>query len=65
MDKMILTIGSPIEVCSVFGWNNGFQIAEISDKGYRVLRVSDNYVLPGEFDPALIRQDSQRLIMWR
>jgi hypothetical protein len=44
-------VGTPVEVRCTFdgGWARGFELAATTPRGYRVRRVSDDYVLPGEF----------------
>ena len=41
-------------------WARGFEVAETSEHGYRVRRLSDGRVLPVEFDAADVRQERRR-----
>ncbi len=54
------SVGTPIEVRDRFCalWNRGFEIAERTHGGYRIRRMSDRYVLPGEFVRHEVRQTS-------
>ena len=36
-------------------WTGGFQVAERTEEGYRLLRLSDDTVLPVEFSPDEVR----------
>jgi hypothetical protein len=53
-----LSVGTGIEVRDRFcaSWSHGFEIAERTPDGYRVLRVSDRYVLPSEFVAGDVRR---------
>jgi hypothetical protein len=53
-----LSVGASIEVRSHFRgeWTRGFEVAETTDDGYRVRRLSDRSVLPVEFTPRDIRR---------
>ena len=57
-----LTPGTRVEVRSRFDqqWARGFEVAETSEHGYRVRRLSDGRVLPVEFDAADVRQERRR-----
>jgi hypothetical protein len=48
----------PVEVRSRYDgqWAAGFQIADRTEHGYRLRRLSDDTVLPGEFSPDDIRR---------
>jgi hypothetical protein len=48
----------PVEVRSRYDgqWAPGFQIADRTEHGYRLRRLSDDTVLPGEFSPDDIRR---------
>jgi hypothetical protein len=50
-------VGTPVEVrCTFDGvWAKGFELAATTPHGYRLRRVSDDYVLPGEFEIRLVR----------
>jgi hypothetical protein len=38
-------------------WSSGFEIAEISARGYRLRRISDGAVLPFDFNTDELRED--------
>jgi hypothetical protein len=44
-----VNIGQEVEVHTTFdnSWSPGFEIAEVTDQGYRVRRTSDGTMLPG------------------
>jgi hypothetical protein len=46
-----LTEGEKVEVRSRFNaqWSRGFEVVEVTERGYRVRRISDGEVLPVEF----------------
>ena len=50
--------GEPVEVYNAFSgdWSTGFAVAEATDAGYRLRRVSDGAVLPVVFGPADVRR---------
>ena len=50
-------VGTPVEVrCTFDGkWARGFELAETTARGCRLRRVSDHYVLPGEFEDRDVR----------
>ena len=50
-------VGTPVEVrCTFDGvWARGFTLAATTPRGYRVRRLSDDYVLPGEFGLRQVR----------
>jgi hypothetical protein len=54
------SVGTPIEVRDRFcaSWSRGFEITERTPDGYRIRRVSDRYVLPGEFVTRDVRHAS-------
>ena len=54
----VLPDGTPVEVCSRFEgtWAGGFEVAGASEAGYRVRRVFDGRVLPGEFPTDEVRR---------
>ena len=47
----------PVEVRNSFNgaWSPGFEIAETTRHGYRLRRLSDDTVLPGEFSSEDVR----------
>jgi hypothetical protein len=45
-------------------WARGFEIATVTDSGYRVLRVSDNQELPTEFAFEDVRRERKRQGLW-
>jgi hypothetical protein len=46
-----LALGTSVEVRGHFRgeWSRGFEVAETTQDGYRVRRISDRYVLPMAF----------------
>jgi hypothetical protein len=53
-----LRVGTRVAVQTRLGrWSSGFEIAEISARGYRLRRVSDDAVLPFDFDAHELRPD--------
>ncbi len=50
-------VGTPVEVHCTFdgAWARGFELAATTPHGYRVRRLSDDYVLPGEFGLRRVR----------
>jgi hypothetical protein len=60
--RSALTIGTPVEVHNRFcaAWSRGFEVAETTREGYRVLRQSDGYVLPAEFVANEVRREGRR-----
>jgi hypothetical protein len=57
------TIGTAIEVRGHFRgeWSRGFEIAEETQDGYWVRRMSDRYVLPLQFSGREVRRDLRRV----
>jgi hypothetical protein len=49
--------GDRVEVWNVFSdqWTGNFEVAEATDGGYRLRRLSDREVLPVEFSPERVR----------
>jgi hypothetical protein len=49
--RLDLTVGSSVEVRGHFrgGWSRGFEVAETTDDGYWLRRLSDRSVLPVAF----------------
>jgi hypothetical protein len=58
--------GTRVEVRSRFdqSWARGFEVAERTDRGYRIKRLSDGMVLPTEFSDDDIRQEKRRNSQW-
>jgi hypothetical protein len=58
--------GARVEVRSRFdrAWARGFEIAEVTEHGYRLRRLSDGTVLPVEFDEDDIRHEKRRQGLW-
>ena len=61
-----LRIDARVEIRRRFDqeWARGFTIAAIEDDGYRVLRVSDGFVLPVVFAPEEVRRERKRSMWW-
>lgn len=53
MNNQKLAVGQPVEVRTRFTreWAGGFRVAETTDEGYRIARVSDGQVLGALFQP--------------
>lgn len=53
-----LAVGTTVEVRNRFcaAWSSGFEVAEATRDGYRLLRRSDRYVLPAEFTATEVRR---------
>lgn len=49
--------GTPVAVYnrSLSSWTSGFQVATRNNRGYRLRRVSDRALLPGEFTEGDLR----------
>jgi hypothetical protein len=58
--------GTRVEVRSRFdqSWARGFEVAERTDQGYRIKRLSDGVVLPTEFSDDDVRQEKRRHNQW-
>jgi hypothetical protein len=56
------SVGTAIEVRGHFRgeWSRGFEIAEETQDGYWVRRMSDRYVLPLQFSSRDVRRDLRR-----
>lgn len=61
-----IPIGSAVEVRSRFdsSWSSGFEVVEVVDHGYRVLRRSDGSILPTVFSPDEVRREHRRETWW-
>ncbi len=46
------------------GWARGFVVESVSDAGMKIRRLSDNEVLPVEFDPEDVRRERRRNEFW-
>lgn len=57
MPPMPVSRGTQVEVCSRFQrvWVRGFEVVDVEDGGYRLRRVSDQWVLPAVFASADVR----------
>ncbi len=58
--------GTRIEVRRRFDgrWTRGFEVAEVGTDGYRVLRLSDQSVLPVEFPFPEVRRERRQGLWW-
>ena len=58
--------GTKVEVRSRFdqSWSRGFEVAEHTEHGYRIKRLSDGMVLPIEFSDDDVRQEKHRQSLW-
>jgi hypothetical protein len=58
--------GTRVEVRSRFdqSWTRGFEIAERTEAGYRIRRISDGMVLPAEFGDDDVRQEKRHRNLW-
>ena len=58
--------GGRVEVRRRFDaeWARGFEVAEVTDDGIRVRRLSDGEILPVLFDPDDIRAERRGNNMW-
>jgi hypothetical protein len=56
--RQSLSVGTAVEVRNDFvaAWTRGFEIAATTPGGYRVRRLSDRYVLPGDFPAQQLRR---------
>ena len=61
-----LPIDTRVEIRRRFDheWARGFTVAEIENDGYRVLRVSDGFVLPVVFALEEVRRERKRSMWW-
>ena len=55
-----------VEVRTQFdgSWSSGFEVAEVTEDGYRIRRVSDDSVLPTEFTASEVRKERRRTNWW-
>jgi hypothetical protein len=58
--------GARVEVRRRFDaeWSDGFEVAEVTDAGYRIRRLSDGTVLPVDFSPEDVRRARRRDMWW-
>ncbi|MGH9246161.1 MAG: hypothetical protein ACRD29_17985 [Acidimicrobiales bacterium] len=65
-DLAALAPGERVEVRTRFDrrWANGFEVAEATETGYRVRRLSDGEMLPTEFTPDEVRKERKRQAWW-
>jgi len=58
--------GTKVEVRSRFdqSWARGFEVADHTEYGYRIKRLSDGIVLPTEFSDDDVRQEKHRRNLW-
>jgi hypothetical protein len=56
---MELQPGTRVEIWNDFNqsWSSMFEVADISEEGCRVRRLSDGHVLPGAFPPEAVRPE--------
>lgn len=55
----VLRVGMRVAVQTRLGrWSSGFEVAEVSARGYRVRRISDGAVLPFDFNADELRDDA-------
>lgn len=61
--RSALSIGTAVEVHNRFSssWSRGFEVAETTSDGYRLLRRSDHYVLPADFVANEVRREGRRV----
>ncbi len=54
----VLTVGTRVAVRNRYQgwWGDGFEIAETTQDGYRLRRVSDGYLLPVDFAARDVRR---------
>jgi hypothetical protein len=64
--ERVLSTGTRVEVRNRFdnGWNRGFAVAEIVGDGYRILRTSDDQLLPSVFTADEVRREPRRGQWW-
>lgn len=61
-----LRVGSRVEVRNGFdgSWSAGFDVAALTDDGYRIRRRSDGSILPVEFAADDVRREPRRSMWW-
>jgi hypothetical protein len=61
-----LRTGDKVEVRRKFDaqWARGFEVAEETEEGFRLRRLSDGEILPVEFDQNDVRRESRRNDFW-
>ena len=62
----VLPDGTPVEVRNRFegAWSASFEVAGATAAGYRLRRVFDGWVLPGEFLPDDVRRRRDEARRW-
>ena len=63
---MLLPPGTGVEVRNRFdgSWAKGFEVAEVDEEGYRVLRCSDRSLVPRTFSDDEVRRTRRSSSMW-
>jgi hypothetical protein len=58
--------GSRVEVRTAFDrtWAKGFEVAAVTDDGYRLRRLSDGSLLPVTMAPEHVRHERRDANMW-
>jgi hypothetical protein len=58
--------GTAVEVRNryVGSWSRGFEVAGNEHGRYRIRRVSDNSILPDDFDPSDVRHERRKHDFW-
>ncbi len=62
-----LAAGARVEVRNTLdrSWSKGFEVLDVDDEGrYRIVRRSDDAVLPGRFAPEDVRRERRRSTWW-
>ena len=61
-----LPVGTRVEIRRRFDqeWARGFTVAAVDPDGYRVLRGSDDFVLPVVFALEEVRRERKRSMWW-
>ena len=61
-----LSAGDRVEVRRRFDaqWAKGFEVAEATENGFRIRRLSDGEILPVEFPERDLRKESRRNDFW-
>jgi len=64
--EVVLEPGTRVEVRSRFdaSWSHGFEVADATDTGYRIRRLSDRMILPVEFVFDDVRKERRRQGLW-
>ncbi len=58
--------GTRVEVRTGFdrSWATGFEVAEVTDRGYRVRRRSDDHILPVAIAVGDVRRERKNSMWW-